>query len=373
MTRSAAILRASFPVAALLLWAATAAAQYGPIPPRKPAGRYLKTVTVSPAATPQESGQRLLAALQAIEGTAEDRWLVQIQPGIYDLGTARLRMRPWVDVEGSGILSTEILGVGLDPDGYFTDGIVQGADDSELRHLTVHCRDSAELPGCRAISNLGASPRLAHLRLLAETRFGSATGVRNSLASAPILEDLEIFATSAAGDSYGIVNAGTSRPSIRRVDVTAADGPISNAAMVNKEGGLPAVLEGATLTASGGGRNYGIWGLEASATDPLRLSQVTITVVDGEESYGIEGGVYPVEVHQSRIYAYGPESVGIDMPTGDVRLANSEVQGEEAAILAATVKVGGSWLGGGGVVASVKAQCAGVVDESFAFFASSCP
>ena len=40
--------------------------------------------------------------------------LIRIMPGIYDLGTRRLNMQRYVDVEGSGENTTKILGQGYD-------------------------------------------------------------------------------------------------------------------------------------------------------------------------------------------------------------------------------------------------------------------
>ena len=71
-------------------------------------GNYVRTVVVSPVLVggvpdPVASGTALLAALDGIIGASDaDPWLIKIEPGIYDLGTDTLSMKPYVHIEGSG-------------------------------------------------------------------------------------------------------------------------------------------------------------------------------------------------------------------------------------------------------------------------------
>lgn len=93
----------------------------------------VRTEFVSPVAgNPVASGARLLRAVADIAApSAADPWLVKIEPGVYDLDGRSLAMRPFVDVEGSGegvtIVRSTVNGTGT----------VRGADDAELRELTV--------------------------------------------------------------------------------------------------------------------------------------------------------------------------------------------------------------------------------------------
>jgi hypothetical protein len=96
---------------------------------------YVRTVVVSPKATAAASGNALKAAVAGITTAAADkRYLVKVEPGIYDLGNSKLVMKPFVDIEGSGIGTTTITrNGGAD----WFDGTVAGATSSELRLLTV--------------------------------------------------------------------------------------------------------------------------------------------------------------------------------------------------------------------------------------------
>jgi hypothetical protein len=65
-----------------------------------------RTITVRGDRTPAENGAALLAAKAGIDDGPE--WLLKLDPGIYDLGTASLNLNGNVDLEGSGTASTVI-------------------------------------------------------------------------------------------------------------------------------------------------------------------------------------------------------------------------------------------------------------------------
>lgn len=72
--------------------------------------RFERTVVVSPASTAAASGARLLAAVAAITtASASTPYLIQLEPGTYDVGSGGLAMKPYVDISGSGNDDTEIL------------------------------------------------------------------------------------------------------------------------------------------------------------------------------------------------------------------------------------------------------------------------
>src|SRR5262245_12834063 len=94
----------------------------------------IRTVLVSPVpGDPAASGTALLNALAGISSpSSTNRWLLKIEPGIYDVGTTPLQMRSWVDIEGSGIGVTTIRGTAV-----AYNATVHGASNAELRLLTV--------------------------------------------------------------------------------------------------------------------------------------------------------------------------------------------------------------------------------------------
>ena len=66
-------------------------------------------VVVSPVGTPIANGTALKTAYEAVLGaTVDTPILVKVEPGVYDLGTGRIDLLPYVNLEGSGTESTII-------------------------------------------------------------------------------------------------------------------------------------------------------------------------------------------------------------------------------------------------------------------------
>ncbi len=108
------------------------------------AGYYARTLVVSPVpGNPLQSGAALLAARQAaLVANATDRFLIKLEPGIYDLtGTLGLDVPAYVDLEGSGIGTTLILAQDL-----LDSDLVSLPGQSEARLLTVRNEKSAGNP-----------------------------------------------------------------------------------------------------------------------------------------------------------------------------------------------------------------------------------
>lgn len=107
--------------------------------------------------------------------SSTNRWLLKIEPGIYQLQGTALQMRPWVDIEGSGIGVTTIsLSSPTDP----FNSTISGASDAELRLLTVEATASRT-----AMSNNNAHPRIYRVKFVA-TGLAQRIGMENII-SAP--------------------------------------------------------------------------------------------------------------------------------------------------------------------------------------------
>jgi len=171
-----------------------------------PASAQIRTVLVSPVpGNPIASGTALRNALAGIPSpSSTDRWLLKIEPGIYDIGSTSLPMRSWVDIEGSGIGVTTIRGT-VDG-GTLVNATINGASNAELRLLTVEATGNTSINTVIAMYNQNAFPRLYRVKLVAQAST-SVWGMRN-FQSAPLIEECEITAstTSSTGAvAYGIV------------------------------------------------------------------------------------------------------------------------------------------------------------------------
>jgi hypothetical protein len=161
-----------------------------------------RTVLVSPVAgNPVASGTALRNALAGIQSpSSSNPWLLKVEPGVYDVQFNPLVMRPWVSIEGSGIESTTIRGsVGSDlshvPAQFF--GVVEGADNAELRNLTVENSGNGEHRV--AMVNRAVSPRVYRVRLITQGEESKSLWGMVNLGfgggGAPMLEEIEVRVT----------------------------------------------------------------------------------------------------------------------------------------------------------------------------------
>lgn len=168
---------------------------------------FKNTIFVSPGASETESGTALLNALNGItDAAADNRYLLKLEPGIYNLGTTSLVMKAYVDIEGSGMTAT-VIKSNVYYTGTSLKGAVVGEDTSELRHLTISCDPETGLSSGNGIGLLNASETssLYRVKIRVTGKNGySAYGIYNSYA---YLEDEEVSIHVSGGKyAYGILN-----------------------------------------------------------------------------------------------------------------------------------------------------------------------
>ena len=339
-----------------------------------------KTIVVSPVeGSPKASGEALRAALKGrlLSAGKGQRWVIRVEAGLYDVGAAPLFLIPGVDIEGSGIEETEIVGLGQNfnsPDFSFNQGVVVARGDAGLRHLTLRCVNSPERDACIAMVSHQASPRIENVRILATDPEGGHWGLRND-ESSPRLDNVEIVVANGVMN-YGMVNVRGSRPEVRNSSILAADGSGDNVGIFNKLEGLPARLEKTEIIAMGGGQAVGIWTLDpgnfaltpsldvkAGPMDVMKLINTEIAALDGGRNYGLWQGMYRLEMRSSRVIS---DDSAIDVGFyGDVDVTGSELRGTEYFARANHVRIAGTMLlGGADVLGATEESCTGVQTES---------
>jgi hypothetical protein len=340
----------------------------------------IRTVLVSPVpGNPLASGTALRSVLAGIPSpSSTDRWLLKIEPGIYDIGSTSLPMRSWVDIEGSGIGVTTIRG-SVDS---LSDGTVNGANNAELRLLTVEAQSNFSI----AVANIAASPRLYRLKLIATAV--TAWGIRN-VNGAPLIEECEIVVTSTSTSS------------------TVATGILFKGL---PPAGVRSSILRSTIAVSGAATNYGVNILNAQPVNLIRDSRMD--VVGGTTTYGISAtpngswvGQENLQIRNSEIYSSGGSSAsyGIKLEFGTLMtldINNSRVWGTGAPTTYGIVQLGNAPMGlqGSNVVGFTKTidsdsnvsiastmlnggpttvlgwlGCMGVWDENGVFYANYCP
>lgn len=235
-------------------------------------GAYRRTLIVNPIFTgnppqpdPLASGQRLVTLLGEISGNASDNpYLLHLEPGIFDLGPGALTLKPFVDVEGSGEGVTVIRGAA-------TGALIEGADDVELRFLTVEHAPGG--PNSVALDLSGDATRLTHVTAIA-TGGASANHAITAAGNGAVFSDVTAIAAAPVGGSAIAIYV-TGDAVLRRV-TAKAQGGASSAAVVATAGSL--LAEDVTATAGSAILVRGV-SLETGASATLRRVDVSATTV----------------------------------------------------------------------------------------------
>jgi hypothetical protein len=182
-------------------------------------GRFVTTVVVSPVGTPLENGTALKAAIAGItDASAARPYLLKLEPGNYDVGDGTgadfaFFSKPYVDVAGSGALSTTIQGGG-------SLSVAHMYSNSEIRDITIFHRGRAtgEVGGLWLFSDgqLGAAGPIVVRRVRVIVQSGATkTRALGIMTGERLVEDCDIRA-DGSGTLTWAVEAFGADVSIRR-------------------------------------------------------------------------------------------------------------------------------------------------------------
>lgn len=315
------------------------------------------------------SGTALLTAMSGItNSSATKRYVLKLEPGIYDVGSTELEMKPYVDIEGSGQQSTVIQGAGNNVDDLTA--VIQAAVSTELRNLQVKSTGSSHTNSIAILV-----PEDADLRIYDVTATASGAtinwAVRNRNGNA-MIEGATLNAIGGTS-AYGINTKGPDTvTTIKRSVVNVSEATNSYGLGANTFGRYAEIRDVQVTVSASSGTAYGIWIADLPTSADHRLTDSTITASGGSSRYGIyseSSGTLFVE--QSQVRAIGSGGTGIDHVTGDTFIDHSEIAGDGATVNALNANIGATRLQGG---AASGGTCAGVYDETFTFFAGpTCP
>ena len=284
------------------------------LPSRSTPRGFTHTLIVSPDSDPVQAGRTLREVVSGIaDPSASNPYLVKIEPGVYDLEANSLFMRAYVDVEGSGEGTTTItssLSTGS--------GTVVGADNSELRFLTVRNRGGGDGPQVAALFSETKSPRYTHVTAIASG--GTENNAVHISNGAPILSYVTAMA-SGGSRSTGVANFGGLLTASNSA-FSASDAANTNLGVLSTFGGTVRATS-STISASGGFIAVGLRTNNGTHT----LANVTASASGATESYGLYNGwrvaTPVVNAHQSRISGgtYSIYSIGGTIQVGASQLA----------------------------------------------------
>ena len=338
--------------------------------------RFGETIIVGPRSTPAASGAALLAAVTSIaDNSASKPYLIKVEPGVYDVGSTMLVMKPWVDIEGSGQQTTVIQGVGNN-DGNLVTGVVKGASNAEIRNLQVKS-SGASFPISIGIVSFEADPRVRDVTVVSS---GATTnwGLRivNTGGGRSIVDDVTVEVPGGS-TAYGIVVRGNAQAIIEDTRIRVSNSADANGIFIGN-GSAPVEIVRVRADVTGSGTSHGIRTVESSGIQfPLKVDDSVLTASGAVASYGIRGEVPLLGTFvRSTIQATGGStSFGVDSSGGLTgSIDHCEVTGETATVNVGflAVNIGASRLSGGPAIGA-DLTCAGVYDETYTFFASTCP
>jgi hypothetical protein len=347
----------------------------GPAGPQGPAGvAYTRTLVVSPVpGDPVASGNALQAAMaQTSSSSASDRWLVKIEPGVYELGSV-LYGRPYVDIEGSGEGVTVVTRTG---DGSADAGTIRVADNSELRSLTVENRGGAAYAvGVNLVGTVNA--KLSRVTAIAHDG-SSLTYALRAVGAAATVE----YSTTIASDpvyAVGLLAAAGSTVTVRSSHVAASVVSGDSIGIFNGQSDVRII--DCLVEAHGTGNPLGIYVAGHGDVPNSNGSLITGTLssADGStDADGIEvaGGAF-AELLNVRSTGTGAglrlRTTGGQSGTTSVRSIGSIYEGPTGVLALGSgydSRFSGGQIRGG--VSGAGLKCASVSDAGFDLLTSSC-
>ena len=349
--------------------------------------RHVTTHVVNAAGSPTENGNALLAALAAIPTptTAAEAQLLKLGPGHYDLDGQALTMKPWVDVEGSGQLTTVITSNVCSP----ANATVVGADDCEIRRLVVENSCAVNAIG---IDVMADRMRISDVTVRATSSGGTAYGVA-VYGENPVLQRLSATADGGLSYNYGLsvisLGGGVIRDvraegsggtyacgilayyfeRLERIEGSAFDGSLATYGLEIRD---PRFARGLRALAESSAGDVMALYLTASSRQAGPVQQV---VAEGRIALAaqVENGHGIVLADAELSGATGIHAGSGAMANGTLMVHDSTISGSTNTIFNGTlpITIAGSRMLGGPVAG--PATCAAITDESNGFYASTCP
>lgn len=253
---------------------------------------YANTILVSPQAGANETqnGTAILTALNSItNASASNPYLLQIEPGVYDLGTNNLTMKPYVDLQGSGENVTQISAAAS---GASSEATLIGSNNSEVRDLTVTNRGGAGYAqAILAGAGINNSFKVNRVTINAGNGSTYSAGIFNNQGS-PLIQNSTIAITSTATSTcYGINNSGNAALIINNritVNCNANNSSVSYGIYSNNSSVVSLQNNLINVSNSGVGDTYGI--RNDGSTGTIETSSINITTTASGGGYGVSAG-----------------------------------------------------------------------------------
>lgn len=209
----------------------------GPAGPQGPPGvTFVSTRLVSPVGSEVANGNALKNAINSLSPSASNRWLVKIEPGVYDVGTG-FNLKSYMDIEGSGRETTVIKGDVGSCCGTIVNA-PSGLTNAELRDVRLQVVGGGDTRAVYVSSNATLRLSRLHLTVSASNATSWARGVFVELAGATAtLVDCRVEA-SGPSNVYALILQGGASATVRdcRLEGTNTVGGSSYAVLQDGSG-----------------------------------------------------------------------------------------------------------------------------------------
>jgi hypothetical protein len=328
-------------------------------------GPFTRTVVVGPVGSPSENGDALLDMIGDLPNPASagEGWLVQIEPGLYDVGPSPVAIPRWTTVRGSSTTLTVIRGT-LCGSASGQKATVMLADGAELRDLTIENTCASASDAGRALIILSGSSNVRVSRVTATEDGGASCSAVLNQGSATVMERVVGRVPACDGSAVGIGTVGANALLLdcegSAVGFSSAQGlSIAGRAWVER-----GVFAGSSTSGSGATgimaftnadlRNVESGSIWVGAYETNQIVTVSRSIIAGPVIASDQGGNLLVAVEQSTVAAPSQPTVIGDSNTA-IGVAMSQLIGDPVSP-------------SGGLIA-----CAGVWDGSWTPYASTCP
>lgn len=328
--------------------------------PMGPPGNFARIRVVPPGDTPLIGGENLRKALQSIvKVSAEEPWLVFVEPGVYDLGPQGLQLRPYIHLQGAGQHLTVLRSRAAGP-------TVVAADHTELRSLTVeHVGGSGD-----AVALSHPSSLFRAREVVAVAREGSTRTVGILSSAGPGsggFERVQASATASRGETVGFFCDGCT-VKVSGSTFLAQGGDRAMGVAVRR-----GTVELWDSSASGQGGTEAL-GVDAEGSR-LVLVRAEVSGAEGTVSVGVRLASTPASVRDSTLSGSGPsgrqaralEVLRSDSAPQLVDVQRSTLSGSTQTLRTAegySIRIAASQLRGGKADGNGIVSCTGCYDEN---------
>lgn len=321
-----------------------------------PAGSYARIKVVSPADSPQASGEALRTTLASItEASADQPWLVFVEPGVFDLGSEGLRMRPYIHLQGSGQGLTVVRS-------HAGNATLQAADNTVLRELSVEHTGGSDNAVALSTSAVGFQA----YDVVVSAHDGAVRTVAFESRATQGVADysrLEGFAVSTRGDVMGFEGEDSS---VRFTHSSFRGEGGGRALGVSVRGGGVELWD-SFATGTGGTESEGIEAGSSSVT----LVRSDVSAQQASTATGVRLTDSHASIRDSTLLGAGDsEGHALDTVRSGVGPFHVDVQrstlaGDTHGAEGYIVHVSGSLVRGGHVEGEGSVACSGAYDDNF--------